>query len=132
MDNPIMITPSDLVKIILFVAGAIITLSGAGMVIMNIAKKIKQPETTQNERIEELEQEVHSIHERLKLGNVRFQSDMERMDKMEKSFKEINIVIIEGLQALTAHAIDGNNTEALAKSKTNLDTYLREHIGGSL
>lgn len=132
MMNPIMLSPHDIMMIIIAVCGAIVTISGAVAVILKLITKAHEPEKKQNERIEELEQEVHSIHERLKLGNVRFQSDMERMDKMEKSFKEINIVIIEGLQALTAHAIDGNNTEALAKSKTNLDTYLREHIGGSL
>lgn len=130
MNNPIMLTPHDLVNIILAVAAAIITLSGAGMVVMNVAKKIKEPENNQNVRISALEEEVHSIHERLKLGNVRFQSDMERMDKMERSFKEINVVIIESLQALTAHAIDGNNTQALITSKNRLDAYLREHIGG--
>lgn len=85
MNEPIMLSPHDIMMLIIAVCGAIVTISGAVAVILKLVSKAHEPEKKQNERIKDLEEEVHSIHERLKLGNVRFQSDMERMDKMEKS-----------------------------------------------
>ena len=46
------------------------------------------------------------------------------MTQIETDVKEANKVIIEGLQALTAHAIDGNNTDNLYEAKRRLDDYL--------
>ena len=42
--------------------------------------------------------------------------------------KETNRVIIESLQALTAHAIDGNNSQELKEAKKRLDDYLIKKV----
>lgn len=55
MDNPIMLTPHDIVTIILAVCGAIITVSAAVTIIVNFIKKAKEPENMQNSRITSLE-----------------------------------------------------------------------------
>lgn len=124
MNEPITFTPHELVNIILAVCGAIITISGAIAIIIRAVEKAREPNKKQDERIAQLEQDVKKINERLQLGNVRFQSDAERVDTLEQSVRETNKVIIESLQALTAHAIDGNNIDELKEAKKRLDDYL--------
>lgn len=124
MHDPIGITPAELCQIILACCGAIITISGSITVIINTVKKFKAPNKKQDERLDALEGNVLRIEERLKLGSDRFQSDKERMEAIERSMSETNKIIIEGLQALTSHAIDGNNIEALKSAKKSLDGYL--------
>ena len=43
--------------------------------------------------------------------------------------EEANKIIIKTLQALTAHAIDGNNTEKLVDANKELNNYLINHLG---
>ena len=50
------------------------------------------------------------------------------MSAIEREVKTTNKVIIESLQALTSHAIDGNNVEQLKQSKKSLDDYLLDKI----
>lgn len=124
MDNPIVITPQEIVNLVLAICGAIITISGAGTIIIRAIAKAKEPNKKQDERIAALENHVKQIDDRLKQGNKRFETDTERVDELENDMKESNKVIIESLQALTAHAIDGNNTQELKEAKKQLTEYL--------
>ena len=124
MENQIVTTPQEVINAILALCGAIITISAALTVIIKAIDKARQPNKRQDERIAALEENVQKIEDRLQLGNVRFQSDSDRMTQIETDVKEANKVIIEGLQALTAHAIDGNNTDNLYEAKRRLDDYL--------
>ena len=124
MDQPMTFTPHDVVNIILAVCGAIITISGAIAVIVKAVDKAKEPNKKQDERIEALEEGVKKINERLEAGDARFEADTKRMLALEGDMRETNKVIIEGLQALTAHAIDGNNSQELKDAKKRLDDYL--------
>ena len=128
MEQPIMLTPHDIVNIILAICGAIITISGAIAIIVKAVDKAKEPNKKQDERIGALEEEVAKINDRLQQGNIRFETDAERMEKLEAAMKETNKVIIESLQALTAHAIDGNNTQELKDAKKRLDDYLINRV----
>lgn len=82
----------------------------------------------QDQRISALEEKVSDITDRLEKGDRHFDSDQERMDALERSMKETNRVIIESLQALTAHAIDGNNSQELKEAKKRLDDYLIKKV----
>ena len=124
MNTPIGITPNELISIILAMCGGIITVSGAVTVLINWVNKAKRPNQIQNERLDKLEADMKLINERLVRGNVRFDKDSERIDRIEKEMSTANRVILESLQALTAHAIDGNNTGSLQESKKRLDNYL--------
>lgn len=128
MNNPIMLSPQDIVSIVLSVCGALITLSAAATVIIKLATKAKEPEAKQNERISALEEEVKRINIRLDDGDEHFRMDAEKMEKLESTMKETNKIVIESLRALTAHAIDGNGTEALKESKQRLDDYLLNRL----
>ena len=128
MTEPIDITPAELLSIVLSVCGAIITVSGAIAVIVNFVHKAKEPNKIQNERIDKLEEDVETINDRLDRGDRHFLSDAERMSSLEHEVKTTNKVIIESLQALTSHAIDGNNIEQLKQSEKNLNNYLINKI----
>ena len=126
MENPITITPQEIINTILALCGAIITISAAMTVIVKAVEKLRQPNKKQDERLDKVEQDIKSIKERLRDGDHQFYLDTERMGKIETSQKEINIIIIESLQALTKHAIDGNDVEYLRESKKRLDDFLTE------
>ena len=126
--EPIVISPNDLWQVVLAISGGIITLSGAGAVIAGVIHKAKTPNQRQNERLDALEENVAKIEERLKLGNKRFESDACKMDGLESTMKNTNKIIVESLQALTAHAIDGNNIEQLRQAEKSLNDYLIDKI----
>ena len=126
MENPITITPQEIINTILALCGAIITISAAMTVIIKAVEKLRQPNKKQDERLDKAEQDIKNIRERLRDGDHQFYLDTERMGKIETSQKEINIIIIESLQALTKHAIDGNDVESLRESKKRLDDFLTE------
>ena len=128
MTEPIGIAPAELWSIVLAVCGAIITVSGAIAVIVNFVHKAKEPNKIQNERIDKLEEAVETINDRLDRGDRHFISDDERMSSLEHEVKTTNKVIIESLQALTSHAIDGNNIEQLKQSEKTLNNYLINKI----
>ena len=128
MSNPITITPQDIVNVILAFCGAIITISAAFAVVWKVVDHFKAPDKQQDEKIEALEKDVKEIKDRLEEGDRRFQKDYERMNDIEEGFRKVTKIIIESLQALTAHAIDGNNTEELKGAKKSLDNYLMNKI----
>lgn len=126
MNDPIMLSPHDILNIILAVCGAIITISAAIAVVTKAIDKAKAPDKLQDQRITNLEESVKKINERLERGDRRFELDTDRVDALEAAMRKSNKVIIESLQALTAHAIDGNNIDELKSAKHALDQYLIE------
>lgn len=124
----IVINPADLWQVIVAVCGGIIALSGAGAVIMGIVNRAKAPNVKQDERITLLEADVKKINERLDNDNNRFADDADRINELEQTYKITTQIIIESLQALTSHAIDGNNIEQLKASEKSLHKYLIDKI----
>ena len=124
MHHEIVTTPQDIMNIILAICAAIVTVSAALAVITRAVGKAKEPNKIQDERIRALEDQVQLINDRLQLGNKRFESDSDRVSHLEQNMRETNKVIIESLQALTSHAIDGNNIQELKDAKKSLDEYL--------
>lgn len=93
---------------ILFLAGAIITISTALKIIFDMLDRMKKPNRTQDVRIAELESK--SV------------KDFNRLNKLEEG----NIVTQRALLALLAHGIDGNDIDAMRKAKAELTDYLIE------
>lgn len=94
------------------------------MVIINVANKAKAPNKKQDERIDKLEADVKQINKRLDDGSKHMNQDDEQIRQIEANMSATNKIIIESLQALTSHAIDGNNIQELRDAKRNLDEYL--------
>ena len=122
--EPIVINPTDLWQVILAISGGIITLAGAGGVVASVIHKAKTPNQKQNERLDKVEDDIKKINARLEEGCKRFETDAKKMDDLEKTMRDSNKVIIESLQALTAHAIDGNNIDKLKTAEQTLNDYL--------
>lgn len=122
MNEPI--TLAQLWGYLLAMCAGIITISGAVAVIIKIIHKAKQPERTQNQKIEALEREITKINSRLEKGDRHFEADCQRMDTLEKAMRASNKVIIESLQALTAHALDGTNIKPLKEAEKAMNDYL--------
>ena len=113
MNNPIMLTPRELVSVIMAVAAAIITLSGAGMVVMNIAKKLKEPEINQNARIARVEARLDDVDRKLAI-------DKERLDRIEYGHE----VTQEAILALLNYQLNPDEKEGLKEAKKKLEQYL--------
>lgn len=126
--EPIVISPNDLWQVIVAVCGGIIALSGAGAVITGIVHKAKAPNVKQNQRLDAIEEDIKKINEQLDADNGRFADDADRIDELEQTMKFTTKLIIESLQALTSHAIDGNNIEQLKKADDSLNNYLLNGI----
>ena len=124
MDSPIVITPQDIINVVLALCGAIITISGAGTIIIRAIAKAREPNKKQDERLDKVEQDIKSIKERFRDENHSIYTQQERITGIESAQKETNIIIIKSLQALIDHAIDGNNTSKLERCKEQLDGYL--------
>ena len=126
--NEIVINPADLWQIVVAVCGGIIALSGAGAVITGIIHRAKAPNQKQDERIAVLEADIKKINEKLDNDNCRFADDADRINELEQTYRATTQIIIESLQALTSHAIDGNNVEQLKVAEKSLHKYLIDKI----
>jgi hypothetical protein len=113
MNDPISMTPQEIGLLILGVCGAIITIGNAWVVISNWVKAFKQPEATQNERINKIEQDIKAIQHCLSI-------DKKRLDNIEYG----NTVTQEALLALLNNAINKEDIEGIKKAKQRLEKYL--------
>ena len=108
MNTQIIITPAG----VLWVAGAIVSVSAAAGVLIRIYKHFRRPGETQDHRIAELERKSVNDYNRL--------NDLETgMQRLEESNKITQ-------RALLAHGIDGNDIDAMKKAKTDLTNHLIE------
>ena len=116
METVISFTPAQLIAI----AGAIITLSGAVGIILNLITKLREPEHKQNERISHCEERLNKLDGIIEKFNGFFDNDNKRL----KAIDEGNKITQTALLALLKHALNGNDTEALKTAEKNLEEYL--------
>jgi len=113
MSHEFTFTPSDIYRIILAVAGLIVSVAGAAKVIYSIIEKAKQPEKNQNDRITSLESRV---------------TEIERTQKASNGFQKISedwmLCMSESIFDMMNHMIDGNNTEELKKTRNKMQRYI--------
>lgn len=113
MNTPITFTPAELSTIVLGICGALITLSGALTVILNLIKKAKEPELVQNDRIDKIENDIKKIQHCLSI-------DKARLDNIEYG----NTVSQEALLALLNHALNKDEVDSVKNAKQKLEKYL--------
>lgn len=102
MDMIIQFTPAQLVTM----AAAIITISSAVTILINLVSKLKEPETKQNDRISQCENRLNKDDLRI------------------KEIEEGNKITQTALLALLKHSINGNDTKSLKEAEKNLEEYL--------
>ena len=113
MNQPIGLTPSEILAIFLAFCAAIVTISAAVTVVIKVVQKAKEPEKTQNERITAIEHKVKRFEEL-------FDKDNKRLIELEEG----NRVIQRALLALLSHSINGNDTESITRARDDLQQYL--------
>lgn len=116
MDTVIQFTPAQLIAL----ASAIVVISTACGVIVNIINKAREPEKKQDDRIKALEDRADKHDVILE----KFQGYLDNDDKRLKAIDEGNKITQQGLLALLKHALNGNDTEALKIAEKNLEEYL--------
>lgn len=116
--------PSDHWIWFIGIMGAVLTILNVIDKINTLRKQCKVPEEVQNEKIQILEKEVEGIKNILEKYHDYFTNDKERLDLMEKETKQVNTIMIKSLQALTEHALNGNNTEQLHECSKEMNEYL--------
>ena len=121
MNQPITFTPQQILELVLWVCGAIVSVSAAIAVIVKVIQKAKAPEKNQNERIEKLEKWKEHVDQL-------FDNDNKRL----KALEEGNRVTQQAILALLSHAINGNDVDSLREAKTNLEKYLIGKEGNTL
>lgn len=109
MDTMIAFTPSQ----VLALCSAIVVISGAVHVFINIFARVSAPAKLQNTRLDSIEEHLES-HDTL-LNN-----DLKHLENID----EANRVIQKAILALLSHGIDGNDIDELKKAKKELEDYL--------
>jgi hypothetical protein len=116
MDTVIQFTPAQIIVI----AGAIITLSTACGVIVNLISKLKEPEKKQDDRIKALEDRADKFDGIIE----KFQGYFSNDDRRFKEIENGNRITQTALLALLKHSLNGNDTKALREAEKSLEEYL--------
>lgn len=89
----------------------------AFMLIYNLILKAKEPTNNVSTRVDNLERLIDA---KFKDYDAYFNRDLQRIEALEQG----TIIILESLQALLKHSIDGNEIDGLKKAESNLSSYL--------
>ena len=116
MDTEITFTTAQLIAY----ATAIITISTAIGIIINLISKIREPEKKQDERISNLEARM----DKMDLIIEKFSGFFTNDDRRFKEIEEGNKITQTALLALLKHSINGNDTKALKEAEKSLEEYL--------
>lgn len=111
MDGTLVFTTSQFLSL----CSAIVLVSGAVTVIVNLLAKASAPQKLINTRLDALES-------RMKEHDEFFRRDLRRFEELEDG----NRVTQRAILALLAHGIDGNDVSTLRDAKRDLERWLIE------
>ena len=100
-------------SIIQIIAAGIVLLGSAGGVVVTLYRYAKKPNDSQNARLDKHDQLLDNDNQRLKA-----------LEAWRAEKTDGEKVIMRALYALLQHSIDGNHTEKLEKSMTELEGYI--------
>lgn len=109
METVIQFTPGQIVAF----AAALITISSAIAVVINLISKLREPDKLRDEKIKLLENRISELEK----------ADSDKDDKFD-GIEEGNKIIQTALLALLKHSLNGNDTDALKKAEEDLEKYL--------
>lgn len=109
METVIQFTPGQIVAF----AAALITISSAIAVIINLISKLREPDKLRDEKIKQLENRISELEK----------ANRDKDDKFN-GIEEGNKIIQTALLALLKHSLNGNDTDALKKAEADLESYL--------
>ena len=112
MNEPITFTPYEVVQLIMWICGAIISIATAATIIIKIIQKMKKPEQDQNERITTLENRMSKVEQHL-------DNDNQRLNESEKSMK----LLMRSNLAIMKHLVNGGDIDTLTKTMNDIQEY---------
>lgn len=92
---------------------AIITLGGAGAIVVGIIRWAHKPTDTRDETLKRHDELFDNDNKRLK-----------ELEEWRKESDEAQKIMMQSLLAIMSHAIDGNHTAQLEKARNDLQEYL--------
>ena len=113
MNDPIMLTPVDIMHILLAACAAMVTISTAVTLIFKWISKVKEPEQTQDSRLDLIEKRLDEMDRKLDI-------DKKRLDNIEYGHE----VTQEALLALLNYSLNSEEVEGLKMAKKKLEGYL--------
>jgi len=119
------LTLEEFLTVFMWVCTTLITVSAAVTIIINIVKKLKEPENLQNKEIKELRKD----HEALVVRVGKCEERFDKTDDKIESFEEGQRITQQSLLALLSHAINGNDVGELKKAYSDLKKYLVDKKG---
>lgn len=124
MNQPTMFTPADVIQMVSTVAALIVSINAAVLVFVGIHKKAHHPEEIQNEKIASLEDRMDRLEKKHDALESTVDSAIKKFEALYEESLVRQRIMIKSLQALSEHAIDGNNKTQLQKSVEDLNEYL--------
>lgn len=124
MNQPTMFTPADVIQMVSTVAALIVSINAAVLVFVGIHKKAHHPEEIQNEKITSLEDRMDRLEKKHDALESTVDSAIKKFGALYEESLVRQRIMIKSLQALSEHAIDGNNKAQLQKSVEDLNEYL--------
>ena len=100
-------------NVIQIIAAGIVLLGSAGGVVVTLYRYARKPNDSQNARLDKHDQLLDNDNQRLKA-----------LEAWRAEKTDGEKVIMRALYALLQHSIDGNHTEKLEKSMTELEGYI--------
>lgn len=91
----------------------IITIGGAGAVIVGLYKWAKKPDDDRDDRLKLHDEMLDSDNKRLK-----------ELEREQAEMKEAQQVLMKSILALMSHSIDGNHLEELENARNDMQEYL--------
>lgn len=128
MNQPTMFTPADVIQMVSTVAALIVSINAAVLVFVNIHKKTHHPEEVQNEKISSLEDRMDRLERKHDALESTVYSSIKKFEAISEESLVRQRLMIKSLQALSEHAIDGNNIAQLQKSVEALNEYLLKNM----
>jgi len=100
-------------KFIQLLCTFIMTVGGAGAIVVGIIRWMRKPDTERDETLKKHEDEIKK-HEEL------LARDHRRLQELEEG----NKIMMQSMLALMSHSIDGNHIEDLKQARDDLQKYL--------
>ena len=91
----------------------IMTLGGAGAIIIGIIKWMRKPDTERDDKLKRHDELLDNDNKRLKA-----------LEEHQTEIEESQKMMMRAMVALMRHAIDGNNIEQLTKESEKLNEYI--------
>ena len=106
-------TLTQLWQIFLAMCGSLITIAGAGAIIIGLINKAKKPDAERDGKLKRHDELLDNDNKRLKA-----------LEEHQTEIEESQKMMMRAMVALMRHAIDGNNIEQLTKESNKLNEYI--------